>query len=167
LRFASLSLALSGLLLLSVAAKADTFNFSAVGSGGGFSGTGQLTADNNGDGSSTVTGITGTGVTGLIPVNGFFFNDNLLFPNASRLVDVAGIGFTAAFGGETFMVNIFSTLTGYEAITLDSEGDLTDSPVAFSITNSPAAVPEPSSLVLLGSGFLASVAVGVRRRLVV
>ena len=165
MRFATLSLALSGLLLVSVAAKADTFNFSAVGSGGGFSGTGQLTASNNGDGSYTVTGITGTGVTGLIPVNGFFFNDNLLFPNASRLLDVDGLGFTAALGGETFMVNIFSTLTGFEAITLDSDGDFTDSPVTFTLTNSPAAVPEPSSLLLLGSGVLASVAVGVRRRL--
>jgi PEP-CTERM motif len=163
LRFSTLSLALSGLLLVSVAAKADTFNFSAA--GGGFSGSGQLTADNNGDGSYTVTGITGTGVTGLIPVDGFFFNDNLLFPNASRLVDVAGLGFTAAFGGETFMVNIFSTLTGYEAITLDSDSDFADTPITFSLTNSPAAVPEPSSLVLLGSGFLASVVVGVRRRL--
>ena len=164
MRYSTLSLALAGLLLVPCAAKADTFNFSAVGSGGGFSGSGQLTADGNGDGSYTVTGITGTGVTGLIPVNGFFFNDNLLFPNASRLVDVAGLGFTAFFGGEAFTVNIFSTLTGYEAITLDSNGDFADTPVTFSLENSPAAVPEPSSLLLLGTGILATAA-GVRRRL--
>ncbi len=91
MRIGLLSVALSSLLLLPAIAKADTFTFSSTGSDA-FSGTGLLTATNNGDGSFTVTGISGTGITGLI-APGDFFNDNLLFPDAARLVDVNGLGF--------------------------------------------------------------------------
>lgn len=153
-------IAFSGLLLLPALAKADTFTFSAIGSGGGFSGSGQLTAGNNGDGSYTITGITGTGVTGL---SNFYGADNLLFPNATRLLDINGFSFTDTLAGGTLDVNLFSTVAGYEAITLDSEGDFTDTPVTFTLAGT-SPVPEPSSLILLGSGALA-MAGAVRRRL--
>ncbi|CAN5671597.1 hypothetical protein BH10ACI4_BH10ACI4_25480 [soil metagenome] len=157
------SLALSGMLLLPAVAQADTFNFSSVGSGGGFSGSGVLTATDNGNGSFSITGITGTGVTGLIGVNDFFGNDNLLFPNASRLVDVNGFAFTAALGGDLFSVNIFSTLTGYEAVTMDSDGNFDDTPVTFTVSKGTALTPEPASLVMMGSGLMAMAAAGYRK----
>jgi PEP-CTERM motif len=163
LRIRLMSVALSSLLLLPAVAKADTFTFSSTGSGGGFSGTGLLTASNNGDGSFTVTGISGTGITGLISPNGFF-NDNLLFPSGSRLVDVNGLGFTTLVGGIAYSVDIFSTVSGYEAFTLDSDGNFGDDPVTFAIRSN-GAVPEPSSLVMMGSGVLA-LAAGLRRRFV-
>lgn len=165
MRFSLLPLALS-VLLLPPAARAANFTFSSVGSGGGFSGSGTLTTSANGDGSYTVTGITGTGVIGLISTNpGFFGNDNLLFPTASRLVDVNGFAFTEAAPGLTISVNIFSTVAGYEAITLDSDGDYIDTPVTFTLTPAAAPTPEPSSLLLLGSGVLAMAATRIRRRL--
>ena len=147
-----------------VLSKAETFGFSAVGSGGGFSGSGVLTAANNGNGSYSISAISGTGVTGLLATNTFFTNDNLLFPNASRLVDVAGFSFTTLTGGQSFMVNIFSNLTGYEALVLDVDGDLTDTPVNFTLSTNVSATPEPSTLALLGSGLLGIAGTTWRRR---
>ncbi|WP_213807217.1 PEP-CTERM sorting domain-containing protein [Granulicella sp. dw_53] len=165
MRLSFLSLALSGLLLLPAAAQADTFNFNAIGSGGGFSGSGVLTASNNGDGSYTINAMSGSGITGLIAADGFFGNDNLLFPTASRLLDVNGFAFTQVLAGVTYSVNIFSTVAGYEAISLGSDGDFEDAPVTFTLTNTSAVAPEPSSLFLLGSGILAAAATQIRRRL--
>lgn len=165
MRFSFLPLALST-LMLPAAAHAANFTFSSVGSGGGFSGSGTLTTTANANGSYTITGITGTGVIGLISTNpGFFGNDNLLFPTASRLVNVNGFAFTEAAPGLTISVNIFSTVSGYEAITLDSDGDFNDTPVTFTLAPTAAPTPEPSSLLLLGSGVLATVATRIRRRL--
>ena len=164
MRLSFLPLALSA-VLLPAAAHAANFTFSSIGSGGGFSGSGVLTTTSNGDGSFTITGITGTGVIGLIPTNpGFFGNDNLLFPTASRLVDVNGFAFTEAAPGLTISVNIFSTVAGYEAITLDSDGDFNDTPVTFTLASAAAPTPEPSSLLLLGSGVLTMAANRIHRR---
>ena len=152
MRFPFLPLALSA-VLLPATAHASNFTFSSVGSGGGFSGSGTLTTSANGDGSYTISGISGTGVIGLIsPTPGFFGNDNLLFPTASRLVDVNGFAFTEAAPGLTISVDIFSTVAGYEAITLDSDEDYNDTPVTFTLAPAAAPTPEPSSLLLLGSG---------------
>ena len=147
-----------------VSSRADTFGFSAFGSGGGFSGSGVLTAANNGNGSYLISAISGTGVTGLLATNTFFTNDNLLFPGASRLVDVAGFSFTTLTGGKSFMVNIFSNLTGYEALVLDGDGDITDTPVTFTLSTNASATPEPSTLALLGSGLLGIAGTAWRRQ---
>jgi hypothetical protein len=146
-----------------VVAHAGTFSFSAIGSGGGFSGSGELTASPNGDGSYTITGITGSEVVNLIDQDAFFSNDNLLFPAGMRLLDVNGFAFTDVLGGLSYSVNIFSTVSGYEAITLDSDGDFTDTPVAFTLSGGSAVTPEPSSVLLLGSG-LGGFASLLRRR---
>lgn len=165
LRVSKLFLCLSGLLLLpGVASKAETFGFSAMGSGGGFSGSGVLTAVNNGNGSYSISAISGTGVTSLLGTNTFFTNDNLLFPGASRLVDVAGFSFNTFTGGQSFMVNIFSNLTGYEALVLDADGDLTDTPVTFTLSTNTSATPEPSTLALLGSGLMGIAGTAWRKR---
>ena len=166
-RLSLISLALSGLALLPVAAKADTLNYTLSSSGVTVNGT--LDATNNGDGSYTITGINGAGITG--PVNSALFpTDNLLFPTSDRMLDVLGVGFTYAYQGMDYAVNLYSNNSpsgfSYYADAYDPTGNLTaERIVNFDVT--PAAVtPEPSSLLLLSTGMAALAAFGVRKRLI-
>jgi hypothetical protein len=157
------SLALLSALAFSAAAHADTFNFAANGSSGPFSGSGTLTATSNGGGEYLITGITGTGVTGLIAPGGFNGNDNLLFPTATPTLDSDGFSFTAANGPDHFQVNILNNGSGYFAFIQDEDNFTEIVPVDFSLTS--AAVPEPSSFILLGSGILGLAGVAKRKLL--
>jgi hypothetical protein len=164
-----------------------------TGSAGGFSGSGTLVTTSNGDGSYTIVGISGTGVTGLIAPGGFNGNDNQLFPNGSSVVDGSGFSFNDILGDTGFQVNLFSTGTGqYDVYFLDSDGfsatfpvDLTvsgsgstpnvqsfynrfnDTPTTQDFTfdfNSQSATPEPSGIVLLGTGLIAAAGLVRRKR---
>jgi PEP-CTERM motif len=146
------SLALLSALAIPAAAHADTFNFSATGASGSFSGSGVLTAASQGGGAYLISDITGTGVTGLIAPGGFNGNDNLLFPAADPTLDAHGFSFTDVNGPDHYQVNIFNDGTGYFAF-LDDEDNFTQTvPVTFSVAT--AATPEPSTFVLLGTGIL-------------
>lgn len=154
------SLALLSVLAIAASAHADTFNFSATGSSGPFSGSGTLTATSEGSGEYLITDITGTGVTGLIAPGDFHGNDNLLFPTATPTLDAHGFSFTEVNGPDHYMVNIFNDGSGYFAY-LDDEDNFTQTvPVTFSLAT--AATPEPSTLVLLGTGILGLA--GITRR---
>jgi hypothetical protein len=112
----------SAALTLSVTANASTI----VGSGGGFSGSGTLTTVSNGDGSYTITAISGAsaGVGSLFAPGTFHGNDNQLFPSATTVVDGQGFSFGDTQGNTSYTVDIFSdasSSTGYTAAFLDSD----------------------------------------------
>jgi hypothetical protein len=148
----------------SVAAHADTFNFSATGSSGQFSGSGTLTATPQGSGQFLITDISGTGVTGLIAPNSFRGNDNLLFPSNTPTVDRHGFSFTDVNGPDHFNVNIFNEGTGYFAFLQDEDNFTQFVPVNFALSTLPA-VPEPSTFLLMGTGLFGAAAL-LRRKIV-
>jgi hypothetical protein len=157
-----ITLALLSVLALPAAARAATFDFTATGSGGGFSGSGVFIATPDGGGEYTITGISGTFIDALVPPGGFNGNDNLLFPFSSTLVDAQGFAFTATQTTTDFTVDIFSSGPGtYDAYLLDNDGFSETIPVTFSVT----VVPEPSNWLLLGTGILGLAGMSRRRLL--
>src|SRR5450755_1972856 len=116
-------LALLSALALPAAAHAATFNFSAVGSASGFTGSGSFVATAGLGGSFLINSISGSGITGLVTPGLFDGNDNLLFPASATLVDTHGFAFTDVQGNTAFTVDIFSAGTGtYSANFLDNDG---------------------------------------------
>jgi hypothetical protein len=181
-------LAIAFLAFSCVAAKADSYPVGGTGNAQ-FTGSATLTTtlpDSNNV--YTITDIApgtgyGAGVNTLLPAgfdNGGHINDNLLYPGSSAaLVDTEGFAFTATEGDTNFDVDVFSTgESTYAAFLVDSDGfkenipvtlDLTvvqaDPVFSIAFTGIPAtsATPEPSSLALLGTGFLGLAGL-VRRR---
>jgi hypothetical protein len=166
--------------LATTAVRADTFSFTLVPLiKGTFTASGTFTAIEEGSTDVYDIGaVTGTivdqengtlSITGLVGLNGFDGNDNkLYFPAATSpngfSFDRQGVSFllsdtrdlNLAESSSNILVGSFSVLSpiGFELESIT---------VAVTDESTPPAVPEPGSLILLGSGALCAVG-AIRRR---
>ena len=166
----SITVLAASLLTYSVAAHADTFNFSFnlpgttdLGFANGLSDSGVITATANGDGSFTATSLTGPGLVALLPPGQFGFNDNLLFPNQTGKLDFNGIALTDTMGDTVGL--LFDNVSDvYLGVVQLARGNAVLEQTSFSL--SPVSVtPEPSSIALLSTGLVGLAGFYRRRRL--
>ncbi len=163
-RFAFAALALAS--LGSTAALADTFSFS-FGTAGvtAFNGSGTLTGSLTAPGQYRITSVTGTTntgngtnrvISGVDGLNAFEGNDNILYMTpGSFFFDDGGLSYGLANGA---MVNLF---LGSGEILQRVSGVTVSQSAPISVT---AVTPEPSTLLLMGTGMLGTLGV-LRRRL--
>ena len=126
---------------------------------------GNLTANDLGSGTFLITAVTGNvngiSISGLLPL-GSLGSDDIL-SGAGPMPDLAGFTFGLSNSGE---VNLYS-VNGQAASFVELPGKSpTSATGTFSITQTLAPTPEPSSIALFGSGMLGLAGI-VRRRLAI
>lgn len=149
---------------------AGTWSWSLTGSG--VSASGVLTTLGDATSFEAVTGISGAfngnAINGLVPLNSdarFIYNNLFAFNGATPaidgfglLIDVAVLGHLNLLGSGAFSND------GYDAIFYPGTRATVLGPLTLSAIPTVAAVPEPSAMALMLSGFAASAFVLRRRR---
>ncbi len=143
--------------------QADAINFNYAGDGVTASGT--LFGTSNGNGTWTVTGITGTyngtAIAGIVPLGAdpsYIYNNLLYYPADPLFVDNGGILFNVPGVGD---VNLYYDPSfGYGNITGDLSRGFVTTPVAVDFS---VPAPEPGTLALVGTGILGMLGIYRRR----
>jgi len=154
------SIALLSALVLPTAAHADTFSLEMV--VGGDTSIGTLVATDNGDGSETITSVSSSSIGDLLAPDQFDNNDNLLFPDEASVLDTNGFAFGGVFGDPDFFVNIYSAGDGTYDGYFSEDGYTGVMPAIVTIVNT--TTPEPTSLLLLGTGILVLAFIAGKKR---
>ncbi|HEX9200710.1 MAG TPA: PEP-CTERM sorting domain-containing protein [Acidobacteriaceae bacterium] len=158
-RTASVLCALVLAAIATTAAKASTiFNFSYSGTSN--SASGQFTADVVDATTFVITGITGitdgSAITSLLAPNTFGGNDNLITVPSPSL-DLNGVSYTLANGDLVNLYDFFGT--GAASVRLPNNQTNADTGTLVVTAAVSSAAPEPSGLILLGTGLLSIMAV--------
>lgn len=151
----------AALLSSSLVARADVFNFTVSDPSGFFSDSGTLTANATANaGEYKVGSISGATISGLV-AGGFNGSNDLFYPAGPSLLDSHGISFYEQNAFGVFQVNVYgSGSSQYSAFfneintSTPNSGTVPVNFTATAVTPPTTITPEPSSLVLLGTGVM-------------